>query len=58
MEGDSEGATEGAAALGAAALGDPAVDAHAATSSGMISIEYRIRIAMVLLFRLDAHAGT
>jgi hypothetical protein len=41
-----DGTSEGAATLGAAALGDPAVDAHAATSSGMIRIEYRIRIAM------------
>ena len=46
-----EGASEGAATLGAAALGDPADEAHAATTSGMIRIEYRIRIAIVLLCR-------
>ena len=44
-----DGAMDGAATLGAA-LGDPADEAHAATTSGMIRIEYRIRIAIVLLF--------
>ena len=44
------GATDGAAALGAPDW-RPADDAHAATTSGMTRIEYRIRIVMFLLCR-------